>query len=49
MVDFRRCSRGHCIQGGANRIVMVVSRWLWLEMSIEKGRESRDFNGKSTK
>ena len=26
----------------ANRIAMVVSRWIWAEISIEK----RDFNGK---
>ena len=43
----RRCASGNCIQRDANRLVMVASRWLWVEISIEKGRESRDFNRKS--
>ena len=30
MVGLRRCARGQCIQRGANRIVMAVSRWLWV-------------------
>ena len=25
-----RCPRGKCIQRGANRSGMVVSRWLWV-------------------
>ena len=35
-VDLRRCARGKCIQRVANRGVMVVSRWIWVEISIEK-------------
>ena len=30
MVGLRRCARGKCMQRVANRIVMVVSRWLWV-------------------
>ena len=26
----RRCARGKCTQRVANRIVMVVSRWVWV-------------------
>ena len=38
----RRC--GNCMRRVANRIVMVVSRWLWVVVT-----ESRDFNRKVTK
>ena len=30
MVGLRRCARGKYIQRVANRIVLVVSRWLWV-------------------
>ena len=30
MVGLWRCARAKCIQRVGNRIVMVVSRWLWV-------------------
>ena len=30
MVGLWRCARGKCVQRIANRIVVVVSRWLWV-------------------
>ena len=35
MVGLRRCARGKCVQRVANRIVMVVSKWLWAEISLK--------------
>ena len=29
-LGLRRCARGKCMQRVVNRIVMVVSRWLWV-------------------
>ena len=49
MVGLWRCARGKCVQRVANRIVMVVSRWLWVEISIERGRESKDCERKVMK
>ena len=44
MVGLRPCARGKCMHQVANRIVNVVSRWLWwrcseLEISREKCSE----------
>ena len=34
----RCCARGTCTQGGANRVVMVASRWFWVEIENRKTR-----------